>query len=113
MVDGKFLRNVHRVSDEQGRVVYEGETVYGWDPAAKQFRWWYFNSTGGWIDGTVAVEKDGTLVFDGDNHGGPGQTARVRSSASFDAQGKLHAKTWFAKDGDWKLERELVYEPGK
>jgi hypothetical protein len=31
MLGRKFLRNVHRVANAEGAVVYEGETIFGWD----------------------------------------------------------------------------------
>ena len=107
----KFIRNPHQVRDASGKVVYEGETIYGWDAGAKELRWWYFNATGGWIDGTVTVEEDGTLLFEGTNHGGPGQTAKVRSTTSFAEPERWLATTWFWKDGAWVPERELEFRP--
>ncbi|MSR48065.1 MAG: hypothetical protein EXS13_13575 [Planctomycetes bacterium] len=86
MLGKKFLRNPHQVRDADGKVVYEGETIYGFDAATKALRWWYFNATGGWIDGTVAEEPDGTLLFEGVNHAGSNQTAKVRSTSLFEGE---------------------------
>lgn len=104
----KFLRNPHQVRDASGQVVYSGETIYGWDASAATIRWWYFNATGGWIDGTVTVEADGALRFDGDNHAGAGQPAKVRSSSRFEGDLWI-STTWFERDGVWKQEREMVF----
>jgi hypothetical protein len=113
MYGRKFVRNPHQVKDAAGQVVYEGETIYGWDAGAGELRWWYFNATGGWIDGTVAVEDDGTLVFEGENHGGTGQTAKVRSSAHFEGDDRWLSTTWFWRDGEWQVERELEFAPAE
>ena len=104
----KFLRNTHEVQDSTGKVVYSGETIYGYDVPTQTLRWWYFNATGGWIDGTVALEDDGTLAHEGTNHAPPGQPARVRSSSKLDGE-HWTSTTWFEKDGAWKVERELEY----
>jgi hypothetical protein len=109
ILGGQFVRNAHAVADANGKVVYSGETVYGWDAPTSTLRWWYFNATGGWIDGTIERAADGSLVFDGTNHAGGNQTARVRSSARFDARGRQLVTTWFWRDGAWVPERELVY----
>lgn len=113
MVAGRFLRNVHEVRDTQGKVVYEGETVYGAGSEEDgSLRWWYFNSTGGWIDGTIVPGAGGTFDYEGENHAPSGQTDRVRGRFELDelAAGRFKSLTWFWRDGDWHLERELVYE---
>ncbi len=103
----KFLRNPHQVKDASGQVVYEGETIYGYDRASKSLRWWYFNATGGWIEGTITLEDDGSLLFEGQNHA-PDQTPRVRSSSLLEDE-RWTATTWFEKDGEWQVERELEF----
>ncbi len=112
MFGRKFLRNVHHVRDAAGHVVYEGETIYGFDAATAAIRWWYFNATGGYIDGTVVEEADGTLLFEGVNHAGKQQTAKVRSTSCFEEDG-FTSTTWFWRDGDWKVERELIFSEKK
>ncbi|TAJ24731.1 MAG: hypothetical protein EPO68_01095 [Planctomycetota bacterium] len=111
LLGGQFIRNEHAVADASGKVVYSGETIYGWDAPTSTLRWWYFNATGGWIDGTIERAADGSLVFDGVNHAGGTQTAKVRSSSKFDADGRQLVTTWFWRDGAWVPERELVYAP--
>jgi outer membrane protein assembly factor BamB len=112
MYGRKFLRNPHQVKDASGKVVYEGETIYGFDEATGAVRWWYFNATGGFIEGTVVEEPDGTLVFEGENHAAKQQTAKVRSTSLVDGDA-WRSTTWFWKDGEWKPERELRFAPQK
>lgn len=78
MLGGKFVRNVHRVTSLAGKVVYEGETIYGWDHESERVRWWYFNATGGQVIGDL-VQVDGRWIAEGRNHGPKGQPGRVRS----------------------------------
>lgn len=108
MYGRKFVRNPHQVRDAAGKVVYEGETIYGYDAAAKQLRWWYFNATGGFLVGTVIEQPDGTLLFEGENHAAPGQTAKVRSSSRIEEEEWI-STTWFWRDGEWKVEREMTF----
>jgi len=111
MFGGKFLRNPHQVKDAQGKVVYEGETIYGFDARQQVLRWWYFNATGGFIEGTVKIEDDGTLVFEGENHAAKSQIAKVRSSSRLAAPDHWLSTTWFWRDGRWDVERELEFRP--
>ncbi len=115
MVGGTFLRSVHWVTDAEGRVVYEGESIYGpdpeADPASGAMLWWYFNATGGWMHGTLVVRGDGTLLFDGDNHATGNQTPRVMVIIDLDevAAGRYSNKSWSWHEGRWVAEGELAY----
>src|SRR5262245_31605183 len=53
---GKFLRSVHEVRDGDGKTVYGGETIYAWDAREEHLVWWYFNATGGFVEGTLMPE---------------------------------------------------------
>ncbi len=62
MFGKQFLRDVHHVRDDAGKVVYEGETIYAWDPQRRLIGWRYFSAAGFVMDGTVT--RDGAnLVF--------------------------------------------------
>jgi hypothetical protein len=58
--DRKFIRDRHVVRN--GKAPYSGETLYGWDPKARQLAFWYFNSEGDVIVGTVEYHAD-SIVF--------------------------------------------------
>jgi hypothetical protein len=58
--DRKFIRDKHVVRN--GKAPYAGETIYGWDAKAKQLAFWYFNSEGEVIVGTVEYRAD-SIVF--------------------------------------------------
>jgi hypothetical protein len=49
--DHKFVRDRHVV--RHGDAPYAGETLYGWDPKEKRLAFWYWNSDGEILRGTV------------------------------------------------------------
>jgi hypothetical protein len=57
-----FIRDHHVVRGADGAQVYEGETLYGWNPATKEIMWRYVSVEGLIMDGTVARQDD-KLVF--------------------------------------------------
>ena len=57
-----FIRDHHVVRGADGTQVYEGETLYGWNPATKEIMWRYVSIEGLIMDGTVARQDD-KLVF--------------------------------------------------
>jgi hypothetical protein len=99
-LDRKFIRNTHQVRTNDGQVVYEGETIYAWDSRGDRIVWWYWNTTGGYVTGTVTVAPDGTLVVEGDNHGPKDQLdrTRVRIRISSDAWTSAGSQE---RDGKW------------
>jgi len=68
--DGKFLRDRHVVRAGD-KAVYEGETIYYWNAAAKQVEYLYITAQGGFSQGRVSPEADAiafpatTLVTEG------------------------------------------------
>jgi hypothetical protein len=58
--DRKFIRDRHIVRN--GKALYAGETMYGWDARAKRLGYWYFNSEGDVIVGAVEYRPD-SIVF--------------------------------------------------
>ena len=100
MLGGQFVRNVHRVTSDSGEVVYEGETVWGWDHEAERLRWWYFNSTGGQVIGDL-VDQEGRWIAEGRNFGPEGQTSRVRSEMVVGADGWT-STSLFLEGEEWK-----------
>jgi len=58
--DRKFIRDRHVVRN--GEAPYAGETLYGWDPKAKRLAFWYWNSEGEVLLGTVEYHGD-SIVF--------------------------------------------------
>lgn len=80
MYDQMFIRSPHHVDSADGKTVYQGETVYGWDARAHQIVWWYWNETGGYLTGTLTPSPDGSLLLEGENHGPADQLDRIRQT---------------------------------
>lgn len=104
---GKFVRNPHWVKDASGKVVYEGETIYAFDPREQRLVWWYWNATGGFILGT-AEWSGAHAEFVGENHAPGTQTERVRSTADL-GDGEWKSTGWFWKDGVWVEQGKRTY----
>lgn len=75
---GKFLRDQHAVHRGDGRPDDLGETVYFWDPKAGQLQYFYIESDGGFIRGTVAP-AGAILKFPESVYVDDGSEQRVRS----------------------------------
>jgi hypothetical protein len=58
--DRKFIRDRHSVRG--AAVEYQGETLFGWDEKARHLGYWYWNSEGQMMVGTVLYEP-GAIVF--------------------------------------------------
>ena len=113
--DGKFLRSVHEVKDAEGRVVYGGETIYGWDAREERLTWFYFNATGGIVTGTLEPDVEGgegRWRVAGENHGPAEQLQEVRGLMAIEGDG--WSSTSFAlKDGEWREQAKLVFRPAE
>jgi hypothetical protein len=116
--DGKFLRSVHEVKDAEGRVVYGGETIYGWDAREEHLTWFYFNATGGIVTGTLEPDvpdvegSEGRWRIAGENHGPADQLQEVRGLMAIEGDG--WSSTSFAlKDGEWREQAKLVFRPAE
>jgi hypothetical protein len=89
--------------------VYEGETIYAWDQRAGRIVWWYWNSTGGYVTGTVTV-SGGAMLAEGENHGAADQLDRVRSVM------RIGSDEWTSvgsqeRDGKWIQQSPRTYRP--
>src|SRR4051812_19319402 len=58
--DRKFIRDRHVVRN--GKAPYSGETLYGWGAKEKRLAFWYWNSDGEFLAGTVEYHPD-SIVF--------------------------------------------------
>jgi hypothetical protein len=72
--DRKFIRDRHVVRSQ----AYSGETLYGWDPRQKHLAFWYWNSEGEVLVGTVEYQGD-SVVFP-TRHETPQGTVELRAT---------------------------------
>ena len=108
----KFIRNTHWVKTAKGEVVYEGETVYGWDARSGRIVWWYWNASGGYLEGTATIGADGVITIEGENHGDSKQLDRIRSTIRITHA--TSADTWTfspssEKDHVWTVDPARTY----
>lgn len=104
----KFIRNTHAVKSANGQVVYEGETVYAWDARASRIVWWYWNASGGFLEGTASIGSDGAITTEGQNHGGANQLDRTRSTMRITPDGWTFSPS-SEKDGVWETAPTRTY----
>lgn len=110
LYDGKFLRNLHWVKSGDGKVMYEGETIYAWDYAKQRIVWYYFNTTGGHLVGFLKTAKDG-YEYEAKNIAPTGQTSEVRGGMKFDNDSTFRSITYFKRGEEWQVQRSSVYKP--
>lgn len=108
MFGKKFIRNTHAVKTAKGEVVYEGETVYAWDARAARIVWWYWNASGGYLEGVASISADGAITIEGQNHGDTSQLGRIRSIIRISAGAWTFAPS-SEKDGVWTSQPARTY----
>lgn len=107
--DGKFIRNIHFVKDETGKILYEGETIFARDLQKGTVQFWYWNTTGGYVVGSLVLEGQRIMVT-GKNTGPANQTPEVKSSMwDISADGYV-ASSYFLKDGNWEEQWTMEYK---
>lgn len=112
MYSEMFVRSTHHVDSADGKSVYKGETVYGWDARAHQIVWWYWNETGGYLTGTMKANADGSLLLEGDNHGPADQLDRTRQTIRI-AGDSWTMETSQQQGGQWTLPVVRTYQKVK
>lgn len=48
---GRNFPEYHEVKTARGAVLYEGEPIYAWDARWCRIVWWYWNVSGGYVEG--------------------------------------------------------------
>jgi hypothetical protein len=71
-VDGLFLVNDYE-EQRDGRVVFRGHGVYGWDPKRERYTMFWFDSMGGSPNETLGVWDGDSLVFTNKGEQGHGR----------------------------------------
>lgn len=108
MYSKKFIRNTHAVKTAKGEIVYEGETIYAWDARSGRIVWWYWNVSGGYLEGTASLGTDGTISIEGENHGDAKQLDRTRSTIHITADAWTFVPS-YEKDHVWTIEPMRTY----
>jgi len=100
---GRAIRSRHSVTGG----VYGGETLIVWDDQKKSLVSHYFTTAGFYTEGTFEV-RDGKLISREKVRGSAPGVAEVEAVTTF-ADGKLHVKSRYLKDGQWVDGHEITY----
>lgn len=106
---GTWLRSRHRVLGGAGP--YEGETWIGWNSAAGQLEFNYFNSPGGIVRGAIQPTPDG-LAFPDETVEMRGRTTTLRSRWKRDGEDRYVAVTEKLVDSEWQPMMRIEFVRG-
>ena len=70
--------------------------------------WWYWNASGGYLEGTASIGADGAITTEGQNHGDASQLDRTRSTIRITADGWTFTPS-YEKDRVWNNEPSRTY----
>ena len=104
-LNGKAVRVLHSINEG----TYGGESIIFWDKENQTLAYHYFTTAGFITIGTVKVEG-GKFITNEKVSGDAGGTTEVRGTHELRKDGKLHVKTEYLVNGEWKPGREAVYE---
>lgn len=103
-LNGQAVRILHSINDG----VYGGETLVYWDAARKLVAYEYFTTAGYITRGTMAAEE-GKVVSRESVSGSAGGVTEVRATTQLRADGTLHVKAEYLKNGEWVPGHEITY----
>jgi hypothetical protein len=70
--------------------------------------WWYWNASGGYLEGTASIGADGAINTEGQNRGDANQLDRTRSTIRIIADGWTFTPS-YEKDRVWHCEPVRTY----
>ena len=108
-MNGQAIRALHSVNDG----IYAGETLIVWDQKAKEIQTFYFTTAGDRTEGVMNVEKDGSIISTEMVKGVEEKSdavTKVRATSKLLADGRLHVKSEYWKNGAWAAGHEIIYK---
>lgn len=102
-LQGKAIRTRHSVNDG----IYGGETYIMWDPQKKALVAFYFTTAGFFTESTFEF-REGKLIGHEKVRGAQPGVTEVESTSEI-ADGKLHVKSRYLRDGKWVDGHEITY----
>ena len=103
-LSGQAVRNRHSVNDGE----YAGESFIVWDETQQSLVYYYFTTAGFHTTGTMRVE-DGVLVSREVVTGAADGITEVKGTMALRADGRMHVKTQYLKNGQWVDGRDMDY----
>jgi len=104
-LNGKAVRILHSVNDG----IYGGETLITWDEAKQSLVYHYFTTASNNTIGTLN-SREGKFVTDEVVSGSAGGVTEVRATTELLADGTLHVKAEYLKNGEWVPGHEVSYK---
>jgi hypothetical protein len=104
-LNGKAVRILHSVNDG----VYGGESIIVWDDKKKGLVFYYFNTAGFYTTGTIAF-SEGRYTSHEIVTGSAEGVTEVKATCELSADGTMHSKSEYLKDGKWVPGHEVTYK---
>jgi len=104
-LSGQAVRVRHSVNDGD----YAGESFIVWDQGKRSLVYFYFTTAGFYTTGTFRADDGGALVSEETVVGAAGGITAVRGTHRLLADGHLHVKTEYLKNGRWVDGRDTDY----
>lgn len=106
MFERQFVRNTHVVSNP--KPIYSGETIFRYDPDAKQLGFHYFTSTGALSQGHLQPTEQGYLVPE-THVGADGKRTELRSRFELIDATHFRVRTEILEGEAWGIKGERLY----
>jgi len=104
-LNGKAVRILHSINDG----VYGGESIIVWDEKKKGLVFYYFNTAGFYTTGTISF-SDGRYTSHEIVTGSAEGVTEVKAISELSADGTMHSKSEYLKDGKWVPGHEVTYK---
>lgn len=103
-LNGRAVRVLHSINHGD----YGGETMIIWDNAKKSLAFYYFTTAGYMTTGTMTIEN-GKFISHEKVSGEAGGVTEVKATTQLRADGTLHTKSQYLKNGQWVDGHEFLY----
>lgn len=105
-LNGKAIRILHSVNNGQ----YGGETMILWDNEQRKLIFYYFTTAGFYTQGTIDQPEKSVFISREEVTGNQQGITEVRSTSKMLADGRMHTKSEYLKNGEWISGHDVIYE---
>jgi hypothetical protein len=103
-LNGQAIRVLHSINNGE----YGGESIIFWDSQKKSIAYYYFTTAGFYTSGTVTFEN-GKFISHETVTGNQDGITEVKAVDEITADGKMHSKSQYLKNGKWVDGHEVTY----
>ncbi len=103
-LNGQAIRILHSVNNGE----YGGESIIFWDNQKKSLVFYYFTTAGFYTTGTATFEN-GKFISHETVTGNQDGISEVKAIGELTADGKMHSKSQYLKNGKWVDGHEVTY----